>query len=85
MASSISIPASLPGYLLLTLMTCGVDAACAQEGSPRPVDVFTRGTRGYHTYQIPAVVVTNEGTVRLSYDQGGTWTDGKLIHPGPSA
>ncbi|HEO69685.1 MAG TPA: exo-alpha-sialidase [Candidatus Hydrogenedentes bacterium] len=33
----------------------------------------------------PASTERVQMTVRLSYDEGGTWTDGKVLHHGPSA
>jgi sialidase-1 len=42
--------------------------ASAEEGF-RQVDVFTSGTEGYHTYRIPGIVATNEGTL-LAFCEG---------------
>ena len=36
---------------------------------PQVTDVFVSGTEGYHTFRIPAVVVTNRGTV-LAFCEG---------------
>ncbi len=35
----------------------------------RQVDVFVSGTEGYHTYRIPGIVLTNEGTL-LAFCEG---------------
>ena len=43
--------------------------ATAADGAPRQVDVFTSGTEGYHTYRIPGIVLTNEGTL-LAFCEG---------------
>src|SRR6185369_14914168 len=40
--------------------TCG-DLTFSQE--PPRVDVFTSGSEGYHTYRIPALLVTKKGTL----------------------
>ncbi len=44
-------------------------AALAAAASPDQVDVFVRGQDGYHTYRIPAVVVSTKGTV-LAFCEG---------------
>ncbi len=36
---------------------------------PEPVEVFTAGERGYHTFRIPAVVRTNDGAL-LAFAEG---------------
>lgn len=41
----------------------------AADDAPRQVDVFTSGTEGYHTYRIPGIVLTNEGTL-LAFCEG---------------
>lgn len=58
----------------LTLIPCS--AALADDGRPHPestpfqqVDVFTSGADGYHTYRIPAIVLSNEGTL-LAFCEG---------------
>lgn len=43
--------------------------APAADDSPRQVDVFTSGAEGYHTYRIPGVVLTSEGTL-LAFCEG---------------
>lgn len=44
-----------------------------EAASPKPmfeqIDLFQQGTNGYHTYRIPAVVVSNKGTV-LAFCEG---------------
>ena len=37
--------------------------------SPEKIDVFVSGTGGYHTYRIPALVLTNRGTL-LAFCEG---------------
>jgi hypothetical protein len=53
---------------LLGILHCGCTHA-----EPKPVptgsDLFTRGQGGYHTYRIPAIVVSNTGTV-LAFCEG---------------
>lgn len=39
------------------------------EDAVAQVDVFTSGTGGYHTYRIPGIVLTNEGTL-LAFCEG---------------
>ncbi len=52
-----------------------VGVAHAAENAPsadepfRQVDVFTSGSQGYHTYRIPGIVLTNEGTL-LAFCEG---------------
>jgi hypothetical protein len=41
----------------------------AQAQAPQEVTVFTSGKDGYHTFRIPAVVVTKKGTV-LAFCEG---------------
>lgn len=49
---------------------CLLALACASlAAEPMKVDVFTAGAEGYHTYRIPALVVTNEGTL-LAFCEG---------------
>ncbi len=38
-------------------------AAVSWSAEPEQIDVFVSGTDGYHTYRIPAIEVTNRGTV----------------------
>jgi sialidase-1 len=44
-------------------------AATAPESKPEHVDVFVSGRGGYHTYRIPSIVRTNEGTL-LAFCEG---------------
>ena len=37
--------------------------AGARAGGARQVDVFVSGTEGYHTFRIPALLVTPDGTL----------------------
>ena len=52
--------------ILLALALASVTAATAV---PEQTDVFVAGTDGYHTYRIPAIVVTTNGTV-LAFCEG---------------
>jgi sialidase-1 len=59
--------------LLAVIVSVGL-AHAAENASPggqglRQIDVFTSGTEGYHTYRIPAIVLTNEGTL-LAFCEG---------------
>src|SRR5689334_15193278 len=60
---------SRPGFLIffsfLWLTTDNVSAASA----PSITDVFISGKEGYHTYRIPALVVTTNGTL-LAFCEG---------------
>ncbi len=47
--------------------TCGVCAMAADP--PQQVDVYVSGHDGYHTYRIPSVIVTKQGTV-LAFCEG---------------
>ncbi|HUT11736.1 MAG TPA: sialidase family protein [Thermoguttaceae bacterium] len=44
-------------------------AASRADEKIEQIDVFTGGTGGYHTYRIPAVVLTNQGTL-LAFCEG---------------
>lgn len=60
--------------LLVTLSTTvllTVDLASAAEvaGKPSQVDVFVSGSEGYHTFRIPALIVTERGTL-LAFCEG---------------
>jgi len=50
--------------VVATFLTAGLYAA-----EPRQTDVFVSGQDGYHTYRIPALVVTPKGTV-LAFCEG---------------
>jgi sialidase-1 len=54
----------LTALILLTLALAGNGAA-----GPETTDVFVSGTDGYHTYRIPALIVTRDGTV-LAFCEG---------------
>jgi sialidase-1 len=55
----------LVGILLIMLFTIG----CGSKPSFEQTDIFTSGTDGYHTYRIPALVVTSRGTI-LAFCEG---------------
>ena len=50
--------------MLNALLLC-----CAIGQAPEQVDVFTAGTDGYHTFRIPAVIVSKKGTL-LAFCEG---------------
>ena len=65
---------------LLVVLAVGSTASCTSSGGPRGgvpaaesgvtfIDVFTSGSEGYHTFRIPSVVVTRDGTV-LAFCEG---------------
>lgn len=60
----------LGGFVLLggVLLAAGAPLLGA-EPAPEQVDVFTSGTGGYHTYRIPGIVLTNQGTL-LAFCEG---------------
>ena len=54
----------------LVLAGCGGPCLAADpQAAPTQVDVFVSGTEGYHTYRIPAIVVTAKGTL-LAFCEG---------------
>ncbi|OHB67628.1 MAG: glycosyl hydrolase [Planctomycetes bacterium RBG_13_60_9] len=48
---------------------CGAAATAGPELDPQLVQVFASGTDGYHTYRIPALLVTKNGTL-LAFCEG---------------
>ncbi len=56
--------------LAVPLGTLGVSGRTSQaDDAPEQVDVFTSGTEGYHTYRIPAVVLSSKQTL-LAFCEG---------------
>jgi sialidase-1 len=53
--------------LLLSLVV--LDSGAAATVGPQPRDLFVSGTDGYHTYRIPALIVTKQGTL-LAFCEG---------------
>jgi len=51
------------------LLSVGPLLAAGDLPAPEQIDVFTSGTGGYHTYRIPAVVLTTKGTL-LAFCEG---------------
>lgn len=51
----------------LLLLSFGSLAAGADQ-VPRQIDVCTSGTEGYHTYRIPGIVLSSEGTLLAFYE-----------------
>lgn len=54
---------------ILAGMMGGVSISTGESSVVTQVDVFTGGRNGYHTYRIPALVVTTKGTV-LAFCEG---------------
>ncbi|MBI1375727.1 MAG: exo-alpha-sialidase [Phycisphaera sp.] len=54
---------------MLLAVTAMWTAGVARAASPELVDVFVGGEGGYHTYRIPALVVSNKGTL-LAFIEG---------------
>ncbi len=64
------------GMLVMAVLGVGVHAlAGAGAGSTRQQALFTSGEGGYHTYRIPALAVTVQGTV-LAFCEGRTQGQG---------
>jgi len=57
----------LLGCAVLLPGVSGTGVAPGEE--PEQVDVFTSGAGGYHTYRIPGIVITNQGTL-LGFCEG---------------
>ncbi len=55
--------------LLLTLLASGTAGAADSAGLVAPTNVFVSGQGDYHTYRIPALVVTARGTL-LAFAEG---------------
>ncbi|GAH39188.1 unnamed protein product, partial [marine sediment metagenome] len=58
--------------LLFSCVLSGTPAATAEAASshkPQHTDVFVSGTDGYHTYRIPALIVTSKDTL-LAFCEG---------------
>ena len=56
-------------WLLAPVLCCAAMTAAAPEPGIALVDVFVSGTGGYHTYRIPATIVTRDGTL-LAFCEG---------------
>ena len=57
------------GRVAIILAMCRLVGFASGSSAPVVTDVFTAGQDGYHTYRIPAVVVTTNGTV-LAFCEG---------------
>lgn len=60
------------GTVMMIILIGMVEAAENAPAAHDPfwqVDVFTSGTKGYHTYRIPGIVLSNEGTL-LAFCEG---------------
>jgi len=53
----------------LTISFCCATTGGGPQSAARLLDVFVSGTQGYHTYRIPALLVTREGTL-LAFCEG---------------
>ena len=56
-------------YIMSARFTLDEIDAKAEEVIPETSDVFVSGTEGYHTFRIPAMIVTDQGTV-LAFCEG---------------
>ncbi len=56
-------------FRLLMMPLCGAVAAAQPQRSPQLTNVFVGGTDGYHTYRIPALLVTPKGDL-LAFCEG---------------
>lgn len=54
-------------FLIIALLAGG--AVVAESAGPAQQDIFTRGQGGYHTYRIPSLIVTTNGTL-LAFCEG---------------
>src|SRR5262245_21197538 len=54
---------------LCVLLISWADAAVTQPSEPARTQVFVSGKDGYHTYRIPVIVVTTNGTL-LAFCEG---------------
>jgi sialidase-1 len=54
---------------LVLFVCCGMSVAADQGPEPRLTPVFVGGTDGYHTYRIPALLVSRKGTL-LAFCEG---------------
>ena len=59
----------ISGYLLSISVASANSVTKPAEQNIIQTDVFVRGTDGYHTYRIPAMVVTSKGTI-LAFCEG---------------
>ncbi len=55
--------------LLAILTSCLTTRALAADTSPQLIDVFISGSEGYHTFRIPALIVSQKGTL-LAFCEG---------------
>jgi sialidase-1 len=68
----VDLPSLSPGILLGIALSVAVLFPTAASGANEPVqqvDVFQGGTEGYHTYRIPAIVLSSKNTL-LAFCEG---------------
>lgn len=64
---------SLLAIRAMVLAIANLDAMVADAAEPKIVDVFAKGTDGYHTYCIPSLICTPKGTL-LAFCEGRKFT-----------
>jgi len=70
MRSLFTISRRLIAACTLAVLIAGAAGVAARaEEAPSHLDVYTSGQDGYHTYRIPAIVLTTEGTL-LAFCEG---------------
>lgn len=69
MRSSLRFVLLLALAISVRMLVPAFSAEQAAKAAPQETTVFTAGEEGYHTYRIPAVVITKQGTV-LAFCEG---------------
>jgi len=68
-------------FLICVIVAAGCLKSAAQ---PAGVPIYKQGEHGFHTYRIPALAVTNAGTL-LAFGERHSWTATTVLHTGSSA